>query len=109
MKAKEVTVQIVKNLGNYETIRYEATYTLEGEKVNDAIIQARKELEATHAEIHNKKNGDPEQLPLLTVQDPKFDAICKSLHEGRADLILLLKYYRIDNEALIYLKNKNLI
>jgi hypothetical protein len=46
MKVKEITMQIVKNLGFYETVRLQATYTLTGkDTVDDAFAQAKKELE----------------------------------------------------------------
>ena len=45
MKAKSINVQIVKNLGNYETIRIGGEWELNGENLQDAIRAAVEELE----------------------------------------------------------------
>lgn len=45
MKAKSINVQIVKNLGNYETIRLGGEWELNGESVENAIKSAVEELE----------------------------------------------------------------
>lgn len=45
MKAKSINVQIVKNLGNYETIRLGGEWELNGENLQDAIRAAVEELE----------------------------------------------------------------
>lgn len=45
MKAKTINVQIVKNLGNYETIRLGGEWELNGETLQDAIRAAVEELE----------------------------------------------------------------
>ena len=45
MKAKSINVQIVKNLGNYETIRLGGEWELNGENLQDAIRAAVDELE----------------------------------------------------------------
>lgn len=45
MKAKTINIQIVKNLGNYETIRLGGEWELNGENLQDAIRAAVEELE----------------------------------------------------------------
>ena len=45
MKAKTINVQIVKNLGNYETIRIGGEWELNGDNLQDAIRAAVEELE----------------------------------------------------------------
>lgn len=45
MKAKTINVQIVKNLGNYESIRLGGEWELNGENLQDAIRAAVEELE----------------------------------------------------------------
>ena len=45
MKAKSINVQIVKNLGNYETIRLGGEWELNGENLQDAIRAAVEELD----------------------------------------------------------------
>lgn len=45
MKAKTINIQIVKNLGNYESIRIGGEWELNGENLQDAIRAAVEELE----------------------------------------------------------------
>lgn len=54
MKAKTINVQIVKNLGNYESTRIGGEWELNGESVEDAIKAAVNELEQVWATINPK-------------------------------------------------------
>ena len=62
MKPKEITLQIVKNIGNYEMARLQATYELmEGEaEERDALAhlfrEARKDLEYAFIQSYGKKS-----------------------------------------------------
>lgn len=59
MKAKTINVQIVKNLGNYETIRIGGEWELNGEDLQDAIRAAVEELE----QAWSKPKSDPQSAP----------------------------------------------
>lgn len=59
MKAKTINVQIVKNLGNYETIRLGGEWELNGEKLQDAIRAAVEELE----QAWSKPKSAPQSAP----------------------------------------------
>lgn len=59
MKAKSINVQIVKNLGNYESIRLGGEWELNGENVQDAIRAAVKELEL----VWNKPKTNAQSAP----------------------------------------------
>ena len=50
MKAKTINVQIVKNLGNYESIRLGGEWELNGKNLQDAIRAAVEELEQSWSE-----------------------------------------------------------
>lgn len=60
MKPKEITMQIVKNIGNYEMARLQATYELvdgEGEtreSIADLFREARKDLEMAFITSYGK-------------------------------------------------------
>lgn len=56
MKAITINVQIVKNLGNYETIRLGGEWELNGENLQDAIRAAVDELE----QAWNKPKSAPQ-------------------------------------------------
>lgn len=59
MKAKTINVQIVKNLGNYETIRLGGEWELNGEDLQDAIRAAVEELE----QAWSKPKSAPQSAP----------------------------------------------
>lgn len=59
MKAKTINVQIVKNLGNYETIRLGGEWELNGENLQDAIRAAVEELE----QAWSKSKSAPQSAP----------------------------------------------
>ena len=62
MKPKEITMQIVKNIGNYEMARLQATYELvdgEGEtrkSIADLFREARKDLELAFIRSYGKQS-----------------------------------------------------
>lgn len=111
MKAERITFQMVKNLGNYETVRFEIEYSLnENDNIQDAFITAKNELDVSFNEIYKKKEPDRQcKLPILTPESEVFNRVCKSLHDGRTDLHDLQKYFQISESAIIYFKNNKLI
>jgi hypothetical protein len=108
MKPTQITMQIVKNLGNYETARLECTYTLdEGDEVLMSFRNARYELEKAYAAAYEKKQ--PATREELTVTHPQFTPVCKALYENRVDLTELQKFYVINKEAFEYFVKHKLI
>ena len=81
MKPKEITMQIVKNIGNYEMARLQATYELadgEGdtrEEMADLFMEARKDLEFAFIRSYGKQsyNRDEEVVEEVTDQDEVGD------------------------------------
>ena len=103
MKATEITMQIVKNLGNYETCRLEATYTLDQkDDIEQSFMQAKQELENAYAKCYGLK-------PKLTTKSKEFDRICKALAENKTDIEDLRKYFNVADDALNYFKEMKLI
>ena len=106
MKPTEITMQIVKNLGNYETCRLEATFTLDsGDDLIESFVTARKELEQAYATAYEKSGARKE----LTLASPRFDGICKALHEQKTDVKELQQYFILTTEVINYFKEKKLI
>ena len=72
MKAKEITLQIVKNIGNYEMARLQATYMLDDthvysrEELAECFKAARKDLEfafiTSYGKVHFKNDEQVEQV-----------------------------------------------
>ena len=62
MKPKEITMQIVKNIGNYEMARLQATYELSDgdgdtrESMADLFREARKDLEFAFIKSYGKQS-----------------------------------------------------
>ena len=103
MKATEITMQIVKNLGNYETCRLEATYTLDPkDDIERSFMQAKQELENAYAKCYGLK-------PKLTTRSKEFDRICKALAENKTDIEDLLKYFVVTDDAMDYFMERKLI
>ena len=106
MTPKEITMQIVKNLGNYETCRLEATFTLDsGDDLTEAFVTARKELEQAYATAYEKSGARKE----LTLTSPRFYGICTALHENKTDVKKLQQYFILTTEVINYFKENKLI
>lgn len=107
MTPTQITMQIVKNLGNYETCRLEATFTLdEGDNLETAFKTARQQLENAFDMAYNVKKDNRKVLEL---NSKEFDRVCKALSEKKTDLKDLEKYFIVSNEAIDYFKEKKLI
>ena len=117
MKPAEITMQIVKNLGNYETCRLEATYTLdENDDLTQSFITARKDLETAFAKAYEKpkepkepKEKQPEKRKPLTFKSPEFERVCKALAEGRTDVEELKKFFIFGNDIIDFFNKHDLI
>jgi hypothetical protein len=112
MKTKTIRMQIVKNLGNYETVRLECECELEdGENVQSAFKAAKNDLELSFNEMYKKADKVAEsapKLPNLLLNTPEFDRVCKALNDGKADIALVSKHYTITKETENYLKTNKL-
>ena len=102
MKSTEITMQIVKSVGIYETARFEASYTLDPtDNLQDSFLQARRELEKAYEKCYGVK-------PKLTEDSKQFNRIYKALHERKTDIEDLRKYFDV-SEVLDYFKENKLI
>ena len=102
MKPTEITMQIVKNLGNYETCRLEASFTLDAtDDLTQSFVMARQELENAYAKCYGIK-------PKLTEESEKFKRICKALHEGKTDIDELREHFDV-SDVMDYFKENKLI
>lgn len=74
MKAKTINVQIVKNLGNYESIRIGGEWELNGENLQDAIRAAVEELEQSWSKPKAEPKVEPKVEPKAeTKVEPKAE------------------------------------
>jgi len=102
MKPTEITMQIVKNLGNYETCRLEASFTLDPtDNLQESFLQARREFEKAYEKCYGIK-------PKLTEKSKEFDRVCKALHEGKTDIDELREHFDV-SDVMDFFKEKGLI
>ena len=103
MTPTEITMQIVKNLGNYEAARLEVTYIIdENEDKTESFVTAKENLEKAFSKAYPK-------LKNLEMPSKEFDRVCKALFEKKTDLDELKKYFAISDEIIKYLQKNNLI
>ena len=109
MKPTEITMQIVKSIGLYETCRLEATFTLDsGDNLETAFKSARRQLENAYKTAYGIKTEKNEKRE-IDVNSHEFERICKALKDGKTDLKDLEKYFIVSQEAVNYFKTNKLI
>ena len=121
MKAKSINVQIVKNLGNYESIRLGGEWELNDENLQDAIRAAVEELEQAWSKpksapqsAQNPENVETlapvEKTPQIAENGKKLvrfkedakilQAIVKRLQNDKAvTLETVCEHYELDEDA----------
>jgi hypothetical protein len=112
MDAKRITMQIVKNLGNYETVRLEAEYDiLPGDDINTCFSIAKEQLTISFEKMYTKPAPAPAPapaLPTLSIGTDEFFRICRAIYDGKANIELVKKHYHIDSNVENYLKTNKL-
>ena len=105
MKAKTITMQIVKNLGNYEMVRLEATYTLtemEADNIEDSFINARGQLERAFKKAYNKteiERVEKGAIEKLTLTDKKqMNRVVKAIKDGKLSIEEVKVQFEITDE-----------
>ena len=102
MKPTEITMQIVKSIGIYETARFGVTYELlPTDNLQESFLQARRELERSYERCYGIK-------PKLTEESEKFKRICKALHDGKTDIEELREHFDVSDVIGVF-KEKGLI
>ena len=115
MKAKEITLNLTRNLGNYETARMAVTYEInEGDDVVDSFKSAQLEINEafdalfpyyssnsfnTYMEKIKQENEINEQYEVkkqqLMIDDDKFLKIKKRIMNGTLTIEDVEKYYEL--------------
>ena len=121
MKAKEITMQIVKNLGFYETVRLQATYTLTGkDTVEGAFAQAKKELEQVFKteyksvyesgfeNVEPEKTEQPSERVPLVFGSKEFKRCKSGIEKSKVTLAGLQEYFILTEDVITeLLKTEN--
>ena len=121
MKAEKITMQIVKNLGNYEMCRLEATYTLtemEANNIEDAFVNARGQLERAFKKAYNKievdraNKGSIEKMALIekiALTDKKqINRVLKAVKDGRVSINDVREQFEITSELKTFFALNNI-
>ena len=111
MKAKEITLNLTRNLGNYETARMAVTYEInEGDDVVDSFKSAQLEINeafdalfpdynaGSYVEKSVESNYDNEMTikkQQLMIDDEKFLKIKKRIMNGTLTIEDVEKYYEL--------------
>src|SRR5690554_5175784 len=105
MKADKITMQIVKNLGNYEMVRLEATYTLtemEANHIEDAFVNARGQLERAFKKAYNKteiERVEKGAIEKIMLTDKKqISRVLKAVRDGRLSTEEVREQFEITDE-----------
>lgn len=127
MKLTTINLQIVRNLGNYESVRLGGEWSIDKDDPQKAFIDAQSELLAiadqlypkTKTEPQNAKNepakttakpveetvppaeGPTDNRPEVRFGDPTLQQICNRIQQLDGDIALgtIKKYYRLSNKA----------
>ena len=105
MKATTITMQIVKNLGNFEMVRLEATYTLtemEADHIEDSFVNAREQLERAFKKAYNKTEAErvyKGSIEKLTLTDKKqMNRVVKAVRDGRLPIEDVRSQFEVTDE-----------
>ncbi len=113
MKAKEITLNLTRNLGNYETARMAVTYEMnDGDDVVDSFKSAQVEInEAFDAlfpdyygvEQYVEKSNEQIHEGILKVElvenSTEFDKIVKRIKSGAMTISDVEEYYCLNNNV----------
>ena len=108
MKATEIKMQIVKNIGNYETVRLEATFTIDDEPLEVAFTAARQQLEESFKASCPNDSVEKEK-EILSLNSPAIFRVCQALQSKRQTIENIKEYYILTDGVMSYLSNEKLI
>lgn len=111
MRAKTINVQIVKNCGNYESIRIGGEWELNGESVEQATQAALEELNAAWElckkpalQVKSEQEkptqvADGRQIVTFKDDNELLQKIVKRVQKTKITIDDVLKHYALDDEA----------
>ena len=111
MKATTITMQIVKNLGDYEMCRLEATFSLiemEADHIEDAFVNARGQLERAFKKAYNKteiERVEKGAIEKAVITDKKqMNRVLKAVRDGRLSIDEVRSQFEITDELKDFFK-----
>lgn len=106
MKATEIKMQIVKNIGNFQSVRLEATYSLDGTsptEIEECFKKARFDLERSFISIYSKseiKEGvnDVEESDKPEPNKQQFQRLLKAYMAGHITIEEIESEFTLSDE-----------
>lgn len=114
MKAKTINLQLVKNIGNYESVRIGGEWSVEkGDDINECMSKACDELNEAFAVLREadklKAERTAEEKAIAEARStgkeflqwgtPKMKQVIEAVMQGRADLDKVKEYYTLTNDT----------
>ncbi len=115
MKPTEIKMQIVKNIGNFQSVRLEATYSLDStspENIEDCFRKARYDLEKSFISIYSKseiKDGVNDVEEVVEKPEPnkqQFQRMLKAYRAGHITIEEIESEFMLSDELRDILNNK---
>ncbi len=115
MKPTEIKMQIVKNIGNFQSVRLEATYSLDStspENIEDCFRKARFDLEKSFITIYSKneiKEGVSDVEEVSEKPEPnkqQFQRLLKAYRAGNITIEEIESEFMLSDELRDILNNK---
>ncbi len=115
MIATEIKMQIVKNLGNFQSVRLEATYSLDStspSEIEDCFKKARFDLEKSFITIYSKneiKEGVNDMEDESDKPEPnkqQFQRLLKAYRAGNITIEEIEREFTLSEELRSILNNK---
>ena len=97
MKTKSISLSVVKNLGNFQTVRYSIEIETETATEAQAFRYAKKIIEQAHHDNYGGERLDEKEI--LDVNSPDFEEVRKAVQGGKA-IKDIAKYYEISSDAM---------
>ena len=114
MKPTEIKMQIVKNIGNFQSVRLEATYSLDStspSQIEDCFKKARFDLERSFISIYSKneiKEGvnDIEESDKPEPNKQQFQRLMRAYRAGNITIEEIEREFMLSDELRSILNNK---
>ena len=115
MKPTEIKMQIVKNIGNFQSVRLEATYSLDSTsptEIEECFKKARYDLEKSFISIYSKneiKEGVNDVEEVVEKPEPnkqQFQRLLKAYRAGNITIEEIESEFMLSNELRDVLNNK---
>ena len=107
MKPTEIKMQIVKNIGNFQSVRLEATYSLDSTsptEIEDCFKKARFDLERSFITIYSKNEIKDGEKPEPNKQ--QFQRLLKAYRAGLITIEDIESEFMLSDELRNILNNK---